>query len=131
MHLCQGFFPILILLFLTSILATDSSPTRWRRSKELRDSGAVTDEVIDVVEAEKLSRATTDKVKKVFDEKQRKARNKVQEVSDSILDKVSCLHERRKYQPKSRNRSEVVTLLLSSGTILKDYDSKYLPEIHT
>lgn len=92
MHLCQGFFPILILLFLTSILATDSSPTRWRRSKELRDSGDVTDEVIDVVEAEKLSRATTDKkVKKVFDEKQRKARNKVQEVSDSILDKHIAL----------------------------------------
>lgn len=96
MRLFQGFFPGLVLLFLTSILATDSSPTRLKNLKELRDKSDVlkekSDDVIEEIDTTLLERKA-DKVDQVVDGIKRKVRNKAQEVTDSIIRKHMVLSD--------------------------------------
>jgi len=114
MLLCQSFFPVLVLLFLTSILATDSSPTRWRRSK---DSDVTEDD--DVIEsvAEEASSRSVNKVDKVVGGKMRKARNKVQEVSDKVQEVSDSFLEQH----------IALTDLLTDVSFFEDDDDKVDP----
>merc|ERR1719334_960699 len=97
MRLFQGFFPGLVLLFLTSILATDSSPTRLKNLKELRDTSDVikeekNDDVSEEIDTTLVERKA-DKVDQVVDGIKRKERNKAQEVTDSIIRKHMVLSD--------------------------------------